>query len=69
MSEANRLKSHRAKSYAETEKYHIMKCYHDEVAACQSHIGRVLTKEERKKAFNAEQRTSGRADLRGMFHK
>ena len=65
----NRKKSYSAKSDSEYNRYQIKAGYHSEVAVCQSHIGRLLSKAERKKAFSLEKRCSGNADLRGAFKK
>lgn len=69
LAERNRKKSHLAKSDSAYNLYYIKSVYHKEVAVCQSHLGRVLTKSERKKAFAVEKRYDGMADLRAMFKK
>lgn len=65
----NQKKQYSSKSSSEYSKYQVRKGYHNEVAVCQAHIGRVLTKSEKKKAFAIMKKHSGNADLRGLFTK
>ncbi len=69
LAESNRKKSYSAKSDSAYMSYYIRSSYHKDVAECQSHIGRVLTKTERKKAFSYEKKTNGNVDLRFAFKK
>lgn len=69
LAKENYKKLARASSYSDYEKYQVRQGYHKEVALCQSHIGRVLTKSERKKAFASMQKHSGFVDIRGLFTK
>ena len=69
LADKNQKKRVATKSRSASDLYYIKAQYHKDVAECQSHIGRVLTKTERKKAFSLEKKYQGRIDLRYGFDK
>ena len=69
LAERNRKKALFEKSDSLSNFYYLKSCYHSDVIDCQSRIGRVLTKPERKKAFSIEKKHGGNVDFHALFKK